>query len=509
MATLTQDTLLSSLSISSGDTIDLAGFNLIVDMDAVATPVSIVNSGGDANLEFADVSQNPNPLGNGWPRIKLNATLPANVHPYIDPAHPLPVSDDAHAIDGDGYRTTLTANARAEIQLAGNFGLGGGTASLPTETREGAFWAKVSSRQNNTLAFDRFIDLHVGDKLYCLSKKSSTGAPVFFDVSSFDGENNSATFDSLPFIPSVGHAFGMFAGGVCIYRVVGSSNANMLTADIRAGTILLIASGRYPNGAEKTIFCDRIAFAGGEEDNQGLLYCRAAISARQVVTNSFLGRNGGIQTASVDELACRYITGASIPSTTPPTITGSKMHIAKGICGIGPTPYNGRGESYLGAMEIVGDVNTGDRGAFHFCEAKIQGYIVGDILAETAGTLTRSDSAWFHAPATASDVTWRYADRTVKPHSTLRIRALWKRAENSAATAAVAITVPSNWYAGTKGGALAETVFDSTSGADWTERLVSWRNDGEEDAQVRVWECVTGDTAGGYLRTIEATGGPM
>lgn len=123
--------------------------------------------------------------------------------------------------------------------------------------------------------------------------------------------------------------------------------------------------------------------------------------------------------------------------------------------------------------------------------------------------LLQNDNSWFHAPATSDDTTWRYDDRTIKAHSTLRIRALWKRAENSAATAAVAITDPANWYAGTKGGALAETVFPSSANDAWQESRIEWRNDSDEDAQVRVWECVSGDTAGGYLRTIEATGGPM
>ena len=115
--------------LADGDTIQLQGKNLVIDIitcgsadpdftDEVDIGVTIKNDGGgECNLEFKDLTG-----------IRLNATLPGTVHPWVDPDNPLPArlkDGDPRIIHDDPYCTKLTANARVEIQLAGNFSLGG------------------------------------------------------------------------------------------------------------------------------------------------------------------------------------------------------------------------------------------------------------------------------------------------------------------------------------------------------------------------------------------------
>lgn len=120
-----------------------------------------------------------------------------------------------------------------------------------------------------------------------------------------------------------------------------------------------------------------------------------------------------------------------------------------------------------------------------------------------SGTISSDD---LHAPATASDVTWRYSDRTVPAGATIRFRCAWQR-EGTTAKASVAITNiatwwPSVWTLGAE--ALASAEF-SSSGA----QLLSWKNTSDTSRQVRLWKCVTGDADGGYLQTEEIKGGPL
>jgi len=131
----------------------------------------------------------------------------------------------------------------------------------------------------------------------------------------------------------------------------------------------------------------------------------------------------------------------------------------------------------------------------------------GTVTLATLATAPRGE-AWYHAPATSSDTTWRYEDRLVRAGETLRINARWL-AVNAAAVGRVAITHTANWYAGTAGGALAEHVFDGGDTSAWDAARIEWRNDTGEDVQVRVWETVTGNPQGGYLKAWEATGGAM
>jgi hypothetical protein len=146
----------------------------------------------------------------------------------------------------------------------------------------------------------------------------------------------------------------------------------------------------------------------------------------------------------------------------------------------------------------------------------------GDVQVESSGTVTRTartdfpaatdlPDAFYHAPATAGNVTWRYEDRWVRKGETLRMRARWMP-PGAGARASVAVTEHATWWPdlwplGAE--ALAAREFAGGTELQWTGGEIAWRNDSGEDCQVRVWECVTGSTLGGYLRVWESTGGPM
>lgn len=162
-------------------------------------------------------------------------------------------------------------------------------------------------------------------------------------------------------------------------------------------------------------------------------------------------------------------------------------------------------------------------GCVHLDNCTIQGVPTGDMYLQNGGTAIRTartsfpvdtdlPDAWAHTPNAAAAVTWRYEDRWVRKGETLRIRARWMPA-GASSRASVAITElatwwPDLWPIGAE--ALAKTEFAAgLEQLKWHDGAVEWRNDTGEDCQVRVWECVSGDTLGGYLRVWEATGGAM
>lgn len=522
--TLTADTLISTLmpsgggSLASGDTINLSGRSLIVDADAVDYPVTIANSGVDANLELRDLG-----------RIKLNATLPANVNPYIDPAHPLPVSAEP-GIDGDPYRTNLTANARAEIQLNGNFSLGGGAAILPTETRDGPFWSKVVSWANNTsCTLARPMPLHVGDLLMRCGSTAAWGVITFGRVASYNETTLNVTFsESVGSGLNAGDALGIVAGGVVLYRPYHPRNC-VLVSPCNAGTLNFVSVGStdgWGNGlTESTLRAHRVGMAtygavGAEYQACGICGVNSSVVIEEAVAHAlcFVGGANPVLSASaiIGELAA-----TGMASLYPVSLSGSSVRVGGGylreyLLFSSPTYAAGGGcgvFASLSGMELGAYPNTGKKGGVELNQCTVGGNPVDSKLVTSSGTVTRTErGGWYmnyHAPATATDSTWSYTDRTVAPGATLRLACTWSREGGSATRASVAITDTATWWP--QLWLVGENALSSTefSGVAESQQLLTWRNTGTEARQVRVWECVTGSTGGGYLKVEEVKGGAL
>ena len=505
--TLTADTLVSTLTLADGDTIELAGFNIIWDADLRSVWVTITNGGAAAHFECRN--------GGG---VSLNASLPSNVSPWVDPDNPLPESN---------YEAGLTANASFIFALSTT--LGGGNAVLPTGVRAGNFWAFATAYPTSTtITFDRDLPLHPGDYLIPLGRWD---AMMTVSVIEYDAQTRTATVSRTPIIRTVGFAWGLVAGGVCFDISNLPNAASIFSATMQAGTLNILrptANKGFSISKSNKFYAQRFGTAFFDNGNSTgfLIGFRGWIKIHQFVGQGCFYTNdyGPNQPKSIhiDEGAISGLIGGGVYSTalSPMFIGGGVVNNTYQTQNINPVPCAtgvglfAKNVSFSSGISTIFS-NNFRSGALVAEGCSFAGTPYYDSWIEPDGTITKNFDAtflpytWFHAPATSANTTWRYEDHTVKPHVTLHIRALWKRAENSAATASVAITDPANWYAVTQGGALAETVFGANVGADWTERVISWRNDGETDAQVRVWECVSGDTSGGYLRTIEATGGPM
>lgn len=505
---LPADTLLSTLlpsgggSLASGDTIDFNGHALVMDCDAVDYPFTPANAGGvPCRLELRDLS-----------RIKLNATLPATVHPWIDPAHPLPAAAEP-GIDGNPYRTPLTANARAEIQLNGGFGLGGGAADLPTETRSGNFWAKVVSSPGATeLVFDRDLPLHPGDIV------AFSGAPAYSGwatAAGYDSETQKALFAGNldGGARAAGAICGICSGGVCVRSLYVGHISGFITAPARAGTLVVVNCARQRlNGAVlngSAIAADRLAVNISADANTSGLIAAGTVIARQVLCGALL-RGGGAFVRIGTCVCTRLVSDGAICSGHVEIGDMRQQEAGSGSIGLqGTLSVEIHGPDRLGGTVPV---------AREKCALR-----TGDTTQIGAGTVTRTartdfpaatdlPDAFFHAPATAGDVTWRCEDRWVRKGETLRMRVRWMPAATGA-RASVAVTDlavwwPDLWPIGAE--ALAKAEFAAgLEQLKWHDGAVEWRNDTGEDCQVRVWECVSGDTLGGYLRVWESTGGPM
>ena len=524
---LPSDTLISSLSLADGDTIEMNGHNLVMDIITCGSSdtndldigLTITNSGADCNLEFKDLSG-----------IRLNASLPPTVHPYVDPAHPLPVQDPNHAIDGDAYRTPLTANARAEIQLASGIALGGGIANLPTESRSGAFWANlVSSPDSTTLKFDRSIELHPGDFLVCLSSYNTFQK---IRVVSWDTSTYTATLASNASRRTSGDLWAVLAGGVCV-KLLGTPVSNIVN-NVKAGTILLLGFsdiGQFYCGTTrltaKFFGCSltNIVYSSATNESSSVLVDRC-------VCNSIVSPDNNWPAILVNFLANEIATNSICHNKNPYVNTG-RIYLGGGSFGevnanwIFFSALENAGVSLHMKNIAVKALNTRGfaniKSAFRVENVSHASLPSGDCQVESSGTVTRTartsfpvdtdlPDAQYHAPNAATTVTWRYEDRWVRKGAVLRILSRWMpSAAGSKASAAVtklSAWWPIIWQLGAE--VLAKTEF--VSGLEqlkWHSGSLTWRNDTWEDCQVRVWECVTGDTMGGYLRVWEATGGPM
>ena len=496
--TLSADTLVSSLTLTDGDTIQLAGYNIIWDADTRATGVTIANSGAASHFECR----------NGG-AVKLNASLPSNVHPWGDPANPLPESN---------YTAGLTANASFEFQLSGGFSLGGGAASLPTATRTGEWYAKATAFPTpSSITFDRDLPLHAGD---VLSGIGVAGGEVF-TVSDYDPSTFTATATATIQTRTVGHYWFISSGGVCVNKI-SNDTGGAISSDIVCGTLTIVQKDNY--GA--AVIVDGVS--GGVNIVADRLTARAVGNAHyansyytlfSAKTNAIISQVGTWAALFPTYANGNYIIGKAASARFCPSVSPewySNIIIGGGILPLVTIGYFfGRAQITFKGCDIPNaHVAPRNSSVVRYLSSKISGTEVPNMDVCESGTITQTHEeivghSWFHAPAASADTTWRYEDYAVKPHSTLRIRVFWKRGENSSASARAAITDTANWYAGTQCGALAETVFPASQNDGWQEARIEWRNTSDEDEQVRVWETVAGDTAGGYLRTLVATGGPM
>lgn len=511
--------------IADGDTINLGGFNLIVKDNCCAASEYLdrpnhynfgVKLSGTGKLELMD--------GGG---IKLNATLPTTINPWIDPEHPLPVcySGDSSTwpFPNDPYRTTLTANARAEIQLAGNFGLGGGGARLPTETRVGNFYAHaVSYPTASKVVFDRDLPLHVGDVLY---RMTTLGSDQWsFSVIGLDEQTGAWVVDGSYPTTDNSELFGVLAGGVVI-RVASNMTRDLIGSDAKGGTInVLHASTSFKMcGDSVNLFFDKFAEGGHPGVNLNKTNTQSGWGfgaygryefGKLIALELYHGSNGDGRFCLVAQDAAIFRPIWNYASTSVPYSDSSKVIIHRGEIGRAfvAVPRNCLDISLV--LENVTAPIGFEQGIFgvaHLKNCNIPNAPTGDVIFGTNGSVTlQGDKSFYHNPATSTDVTWRYTDNLIQPNSTLRINCKWAT-DSQTSLASVAITNQATWWPQLwKLGVepLAKVEFDSSTPNEQI-KILSYRNTSDEPMQVRVWECVTGNTDGGYLSTKVVRGGPM
>lgn len=518
---LPADTLLSSLlpsgggGLAAGDTVDFNGYTLIMDCDAVAYPFIPTNAGGvSCKLELRDLS-----------RIRINASLPATVHPWVDPEHPLPVSTPGVSNGVDGYITGLTANARAEIQLAADFTLGGGTANLPTEVRKGAFWAIVSGSNSTTeLVFDRDFPLHAGDYIFNLTLYNGIQK---VQIAAYDPITHTATLVSSPARRTAGDTWALLAGGICIRKDV-NSGTGIFSADVNAGSLTVFGSNARGSIFNKNANVKRVLASPAEfaTSNSG--------------PTTLLGRTPG-SVVVANEVACNTVSGGwgNTEQTYSSCILGECVtnSFIMGSLQMNNRIFLNSGRSVrdnsvspAGVFHIelrntfmAGSITINPRSSLHLVNSTYLNTRNTDTTIISTGSVSRTartnfpvdtdlPDAQYHAPNVSDVVTWRYEDRWVRKGETLRLQTRWMPA-GASSKASVAVTDPAAWWPDLwplHADAFASIEF--TPGIEqlkWHGKSLTWNNDTGEDRQVRIWECVTGDTLGGYLRTWQATGGAM
>ena len=507
---LQADTLISSLlpsgggSLASGDTINFNGHTLIMDCDAVDFPFTPANSGGvRCKLELRDLS-----------RIDLNASLPSTVHPWVDPEHPLPVSTPGVANGIDGYVTGFTANARAEIRCSGTggkAGLGGGSAMLPTETRCGHFWARVSAVSGTTVIFDRDLDLHQSDIIRNVTFRN--GSKTYSTVVTYDRTTCTATLSDAN-MRANDFVF-VVAGGVMIYLAAYPHSTTTLTAPMSAGTLNIhgtsAANGLAWTGTNSAFIADRATcFANSVEGASCYLFGpNVSAKVRQLAGDRISNTSHNVYV----EIGECLSTGLYVGPLSRCRIGGGRL-LAEGTFS---------GELSASNTTLPSIVPSIGKSAAEYNDCLVNGSASGATIVLKNGTVTRTSrtdfptdtdlpDAQYHVPNAADAVTWRYEDRWVRKGETLRMRARWMPA-GASSRASVAVTElatwwPDLWTLGADALAKAEFVAGMEQ-LKWHDGSLEWRNDTGVDCQVRVWECVSGDTLGGYLRVWEATGGAM
>lgn len=477
----------------SAPTIALNGHDLIVDADAISYNVTITNTGGTCHLELRDGG-----------RIKLAATLPPSVGPWVDPENPLPESN---------YVAGLMGNASAEIQLNGNFSLGGAPASLPTATRNGHFWGKcVTSPTANSIVFDRDFPLRSKDYVFCISYYNCC---QLVEVSSYDSPTKTATFSTNLPTRNAGSVWALFAGGVAI---INKGSSTVVNAPIRAGTVVVKSNdGRCFSG--ETNICRCLFWHGTTSYTNGDSAANPSIGfVNQLACQHLFPKDVNVS-LKINEAAFMkftHIDGVNIRGNLK--INGGVSTGAIGYLqdfGVSSGPGN---VIHFANVNYPTMIIPRDKSAVSFSNCIIGNNQVEDTHFETSGTVSRVSrssfpvdtdlpDAFYHAPATASDTTWRYEDYWVRKGETLRLSCRAMRGGDNG-TARVAIGEMSVWVPAAGMPVLAEWKLDSGEPLVWRGRQIQWTNDMDEDRQVRVWSMGSGIN-GAYIRVWRATGGAM
>lgn len=497
-------TLISALmpsgggSLESGDTIELSGHDLIIDTDAVSYPITLSNSSATAHME----------MRNGG-RIRLNATLPSLICPWVDPENPLPESN---------YAAGLSGNASAEIQLVGNISLGGGPSSLPTATRPGNFWALCASTPSSSSAqitFDRDFPLHAGDIVFNANGRTNNLYNLC-TVVAYDAQTRTATLDKSSFSHTVGNLWGLLAGGVFITRVSPSPDVTRssicLNAPCRAGTLNFYSNfygGNNGSGAmagtNSSLICDRVSYkmqCGTALGYNGLFGGGATCYAREILADILCASATsfpGIPYIHAGELATVF--------------TNNVFCSLRADSGFVYTVNN-----IVGRNIIANTVNPIRHGISRLVNSFVANNPVDDTQFEISGTVTRVartsfpvdtdlPDAFYHAPATEADTAWRYEAYWVRKGETLRLSCRAMRGGDTS-SARVAIGEMSVWVPAEGMPTLAEWLCDGGQALEWQGGSLEWTNNTGEDCQVRVWSMATGAN-GAYLRVWRATGGAM
>lgn len=261
-------------------------------------------------------------------------------------------------------------------------------------------------------------------------------------------------------------------------------------------------------GTTSSLLCDRVAYkmqCGSYVGNNGLVAQSASIVCGQILA----------------DILCPPVTGWPDPGA--PKIKAGELATAfinNPYCEI--VAYSGVISGSV--AKIVGknlSVNSVSPFKFQFSRlvnSSVSGIAIGDTQFESSGTVSRvarSDfpadtdlpDAFYFAPATASDVPWRYEDYWVRKGETLRLSCRAMRGGDNGA-ARVAIGEMAVWVPAEGMPTLAEWVLDSGEPLVWRGGQIAWTNDTGEDRQVRVWSMASGIN-GAYIRVWRATGGAM
>lgn len=523
--------------------IECSGYDLIlnegcncVDPDRITSPggqpaiynITIKNGGTTNKLILEDKS-----------RIRLKATLPTNVCPFVNPDKPLPYCDPVTG----SYVTGLTANARCEIQLSGNFALGGGPASLPTEQRPGNWYGNqinyVKQDDIKTISFLDDFNIHEGDII----------APASWNlyrckILSYDSITYSAIIETpMETFPSYWYSC---SGGIVIHSLISNKNTPFINADTVGGTINLIAE----NTSNQTINLFDNCCCNIKRCCSTLDITTTNTTGSNKTNSSLLGKT---LTLKIDEVGAGYLTSDFGSRDSSGAINFITETVVCGIIGgyynnhsttnINRTPIDQKiilktvinGTSNANFITMVGKLgkeweirnspNVSVSPSYIYSRKSYVHLInCGNILerlVEKDGTVTRvlrSDfplttdlpNAWHHVPVNATNATWRYEEHFIRNGETFTFNCKFLPGDENT-VAKIAITDDNYWFPISHGiiPAFVEHSFENKNPLEWEYGYITYKNDLGYDRQIRFWEIVFGSTEGGYIKSWRASGGVL
>lgn len=500
--------------------IECSGFDLVLnencdaaDPDGKIYNITIQNSSSENKLILEDKS-----------RIRLAASLPSNTSLWINPDKPLPYYDELTG----SYETKFTANARCEIQLNGNFGLGSNGGNLPTETRPGGFLAKIKKWIDTStfqLEENSNINLHPNDMIEFTSYNSNYAAAFTRTIASYNSETKiiilATPAEGSYVVRKDGQYIGLIAGGVTLVNPNNNWTISVLQKPMICGTLNFVSVNTGGFSCTNSILkADRIGmavFGFSYGDGQPCALCADNAS---VIVGQFVGyvisRPSNKFNAKIGEACCTYTYSRGTSSGGDIVVNGG--HIDMSL-------YSAFSQKQgvpmiLKNVDLYSKNTPSFKTAIYYNNCSINGVTINE-WTESTGTVTctkRNDldpsielpDAWYHVPSNSSVVTWRYEDVFVRAGESIRYHVYWMPSTEGA-IASVAFTDNTIWWPDIMKLGLdlyPNIKFEAgLQNLHWYSKLLSWTNASNEDKQIRVWECVTGATPGGYLRTWRASGG--